>query len=195
MTEVRDFARGDKGRVYVIGCQVGCKIGWTSKDPRDRVRALQTGNPYPIHLAGSVPGGLDMEAAAHERFDDYRMSGEWFDVNPFDALMWLVYEGGSKDRIRRKRLALPFRPVGCAHGVRHALTLYGHGESTVWTMDGIVAVLGRSLADDELDDMLYDKRLFSADVVVGGRSVRLYSLESFGDDGNDYSLPTGIFDA
>jgi|GEM_PF-3139826 hypothetical protein len=177
MTEYQNTSRGDKGRVYVIGCDVGCKIGWTSKDPRGRVRALQTGNPYPIHLVGSVEGTLEMEAAAHRRFEDYRMSGEWFDVNPFDALMWLIYD----ERMYRRRPARKFHPSGALNGMWAALEVYGHGEGTVWTMDGINAVLGRWPTDEELDEALYRKSLFVECVTVGDRTVRLYSLTPFAD--------------
>lgn len=181
MTQVRDFARGDKGRVYVIGCQVGCKIGWTSKDPAERVRALQTGNPYPLHLVGSVEGTVEMERDAHARFEDYRMAGEWFRVNPFDALMWLTYETGCSREFMKMRLEHPFEPQGCMHGILHALDAYGHGPTAIWTPLGLNAAIGRWPSEEELDDLLFDKKLFRARVTVGARVVDLFSVTPFGE--------------
>jgi len=191
---LRDSSSDGKGRVYVIGCQVGCKIGWTSGDPIARVRALQTGNPYPLHLVGSVVGTMKMEAAAHERFDEYRMAGEWFNMNPFDALMWLTYEGQLGEKTIRKGFDRPHTPYGCTHSIDHALDAYGHGPATIWTAYGINAVIGRWPSDDEWDEMLYGKRLFKATVSVGGRKVQLYSQESFGEDDERFEL-SNPFDA
>ena len=187
---LRDSSSDGKGRVYVIGCQVGCKIGWTSKDPRDRVRALQTGSPHPLHLVGSVEGTRAIEAAAHRRFSDYRMAGEWFQVNPFDALTWLMYDVD----LYRRRPSMKFRALGCMHSITEALNVYGHGKGSVWTIDGINAVLGRWPSDDELDDLLHSKRLFRSTINVGGRSVCLYSLNPFGEDGDRIEL-SDAFDA
>jgi hypothetical protein len=181
---LRDSSIDGKGRVYVVGCQVGCKIGWTSKDPRDRVRALQTGSPHHLHLVGSVEGTRAVEAAAHQRFSDYRMAGEWFQVNPFDALTWLMYDVD----IYRRRPTRKFRPAGCVHSLIEALDVYGHGRSAVWTMDGINAAIGRWPSDDELDGLLYEKRLFRATVRIGERTAYVYSLESFGEDGDRFEL-------
>ena len=189
MTGYQNSARGGKGRVYVIGCDVGCKIGWTSKDPRSRVRALQTGNPYPLHLVGSVPGTTQLEASAHERFADYRMAGEWFDVNPYDALTWLMYEGASSPKSMHRELRRPFQPAGSVHGMLAALDVYGHGRDSVWTMDGINAVMGRWPTDEEMDA----GHLFRARVTVGGRNVVLYSLEPFEGETVDELDPEIVF--
>ncbi len=59
------------------------KIGCTAGDPRARLATLQTGNSRRLHLLASIPGGAAEEAALHERFAAYRVSGEWFRVDPY----------------------------------------------------------------------------------------------------------------
>lgn len=55
------------------------KIGITN-NPEGRRRELQTGQPMDLHLLWSVQGSY--EVALHERFEQYRTRGEWFDLRP-----------------------------------------------------------------------------------------------------------------
>lgn len=48
--QTRTPSHNPNGRVYVIGCEVGCKIGFTTKDPHERLKGLQTGNPFQLVL-------------------------------------------------------------------------------------------------------------------------------------------------
>lgn len=53
------------------------KIG-VSRDIGERVRSLQCGSPHPLALLGTVPGDALDERRLHERFQAFRLSGEWF---------------------------------------------------------------------------------------------------------------------
>lgn len=51
--------------------------------PLDRVRGLQTGNPFQLTIVHSVPGeapdeAMRLEARVHEILDPYHHRGEWF---------------------------------------------------------------------------------------------------------------------
>lgn len=65
--------------IYFVqqGADGPIKIG-KANNVRDRMRGLQTSNPYPLRLLGVVDGGMSEEADLHRRFADARMQGEWF---------------------------------------------------------------------------------------------------------------------
>lgn len=75
----RAVLRGDRGFVYAIQAEEGgpIKIGW-AKDPTRRRRELQTANPYPLRIIGTVAGTVGHERDLHAECHRYRMSGEWF---------------------------------------------------------------------------------------------------------------------
>ncbi|MFG2352617.1 GIY-YIG nuclease family protein [Streptomyces sp. NPDC048521] len=82
-------------KTYLItaeGLSLG-KIG-RAKDPRTRLRQLQTGQPVELSLAWACDG--DFEQALHRRFADNRVRGEWFDLaslgNPAEILDAAVAE-------------------------------------------------------------------------------------------------------
>ena len=68
-------------KVYFISCGEHIKIG-VARDPRNRLAALQTGNPFPLRLEaisnqfGSRPPLTD-EAALHHRLRKHSVGGEW----------------------------------------------------------------------------------------------------------------------
>lgn len=67
-------------RVYFI-CGVfpgPIKIGWAACVAR-RVSELQPGNPHPLTVLGTIPGGLKLEREIHKQFPHLRLYGEWFD--------------------------------------------------------------------------------------------------------------------
>jgi hypothetical protein len=68
------------GWIYMIGClePLSFKIGFTTKDPRHRLKQLQTGNPTPLKLIGWFPGNQRQERHLHGQLNEFRMSGEWF---------------------------------------------------------------------------------------------------------------------
>jgi hypothetical protein len=53
------------------------KIGY-SRNPKKRLDSLQTATPDKLVLLGTIQGGLEHEAAFHERFSKYALQGEWF---------------------------------------------------------------------------------------------------------------------
>lgn len=75
--------------LYIIGSDhPPYKVG-ISKNPKERLRALQTGHPerlqlhYMVEAEHSQPKLL--ETAVHRNIKQYNTTGEWFDV-PLDKL-------------------------------------------------------------------------------------------------------------
>lgn len=65
--------------VYFIQDTVGgqIKIGWTAH-VRRRLSELQPGNPHPLKIIATMPGGQKDERKLHLRFAWLRVYGEWF---------------------------------------------------------------------------------------------------------------------
>jgi hypothetical protein len=96
--------------VYVIHA-VGTnrvKIGF-SDNPHRRLNDLQTGSPFPLTLVGLREGTMKTERAIHEYFEDRRIQGEWFEVEPDDALRLLFDDELIAGLIRPKTKKRPFR--------------------------------------------------------------------------------------
>ena len=57
------------------------KIGY-SKDPSNRLKQLQVGNPVRLELRTTigVSNGYQAENNAHQYFSDKRVNGEWFEL-------------------------------------------------------------------------------------------------------------------
>ena len=67
---------------YFIQAETGqIKIG-LAKDPRERLRTLQTGSPVALRLLAFIAGGYDAEQGYHARFAAHRLHGEWFAPHP-----------------------------------------------------------------------------------------------------------------
>lgn len=75
-----EFAAG-LDYTYLVGIEGSplVKIGH-AKDPRKRLRFLQTGHPMLLSLLWTYP--VNYETALHDRFDHCRVRGEWFDLTP-----------------------------------------------------------------------------------------------------------------
>jgi len=77
--------------VYVIGRRGGpCKVG-VSTDPMKRLASVQTGCAIPVEVWGyctfsSRFVARRFERAAHKAMSERRMSGEWFNVEPEEAI-------------------------------------------------------------------------------------------------------------
>jgi len=69
------FMRNSRGQI---------KIGWTSKDPTERRRSLQTGEADEIILVGWMKGSKRQEGVLHVRFAPWRVrsNSEWFHSSP-----------------------------------------------------------------------------------------------------------------
>ncbi|WP_331726489.1 GIY-YIG nuclease family protein (plasmid) [Streptomyces avidinii] len=69
-------------RTYLVALEGSplTKVGRTTVTLKSRMAQLQTGQPARLMPLLDVEG--DYEAALHERFADYRVRGEWFDLTP-----------------------------------------------------------------------------------------------------------------
>jgi hypothetical protein len=63
--------------IYFIKCHGYVKIGRGAM-PEERLRALQTGNPYKIHLMGAFDGSDAEEHRIHDAFKQFHHHGEWY---------------------------------------------------------------------------------------------------------------------
>lgn len=71
------------------------KIGF-SNDPVRRLRDFTTaGNPTPMKLLHTIPGGAREEGILHFKFAEHRLHGEWFRAQP--VLEWLKSSGVVRD--------------------------------------------------------------------------------------------------
>jgi predicted GIY-YIG superfamily endonuclease len=82
-----------RGFVYVIqAANNTCKIG-ISIDVEKRIRDLQRTSGKFLKLVRSFETSResmrDVESAAHAHFHEHRVSGEWFDLSPDDAVEFL----------------------------------------------------------------------------------------------------------
>jgi hypothetical protein len=72
--------------VYFISCEWGTlgryavKIGF-ARNPKAKMRVMQVGCPYDLHLLGVMEGGREMESKLHHRFAEHRIRGEWFNLS------------------------------------------------------------------------------------------------------------------
>lgn len=79
---IRDYKaqkRGKQGFVYLIvekGGRYG-KIGY-SVNPQKRIAEVQTGNPRPLKLFGTIPGTEETERALHAKYIKDNALQEWF---------------------------------------------------------------------------------------------------------------------
>lgn len=63
---------------FVMSDDYKIKIG-RSTDVESRIKSLQTSSPGRLRLVGAISG--DFEKSFHKRFNDIRLSGEWFDFS------------------------------------------------------------------------------------------------------------------
>jgi len=78
------------GYIYLMRCQQFFKIG-KSTAPRDRLRNVQSHNPYRVKLVRTFQT-TDMDAAEgflHRKLRAYHEHGEWF-LLPKDSIAWLL---------------------------------------------------------------------------------------------------------
>lgn len=77
--------------IYFIQDALTCriKIGYTDGDPRERLKALQVGNPSALVLLASTVGDKTEEHRLHELFAHVRERGEWFRPIP-ELIVYLL---------------------------------------------------------------------------------------------------------
>jgi len=67
------------------------KIGWTTKEPKKRLAALQTANPRELFILGSIFTNSEAERMIHRTLANGRVRGEWFDFKAIGErlAMWM----------------------------------------------------------------------------------------------------------
>lgn len=76
------------GYVYVAKTNGAVKIGISKSDPKKRIASIQTSCPWPVELHRSYRCNRvrDVESAAHRALSKHRMRGEWFAIDPEQAM-------------------------------------------------------------------------------------------------------------
>jgi len=81
-------------KLYVLsttdlsGCKI-YKIGFTKRSVKERLKQLQTGSSSDIKIEYIYEADnyiVSIESRLHKEFDDYRISGEWFELTKEDFL-------------------------------------------------------------------------------------------------------------
>ena len=96
----RSYIDKDQCLVYVIATVIDglyckpVKIG-IAADADKRVATLQTGNPNQLAVIHWIPTphrdwARELEADWHTAYADQRLNGEWFDVEPLNAIVALA---------------------------------------------------------------------------------------------------------
>ena len=76
------------------------KIG-IAKDPEERVKQLQTGNPFDIEVLwtyGPTKRHFDIETTAHRELAGVRAEGEWFNISKSAAIRAVKRAAGERKR-------------------------------------------------------------------------------------------------
>lgn len=85
-----------KGTVYVIESEGHpyCKIGVTGGDPQKRLVSFQIGSPFKLSIIVEIysPDCQHLEELLHERFENKRVRGEWFNLTDEDIDELKKYE-------------------------------------------------------------------------------------------------------
>lgn len=71
-----------EGWVYFIqrGADGPIKIGFTTREPEERLAQLQVGSPDQLLLIGYEPAWtISYERELHKRFSEHKLSREWFE--------------------------------------------------------------------------------------------------------------------
>src|SRR5574343_1463671 len=79
------------------------KVGFTEGSLKQRVEALQTGNPNPLQLLASFPGTRPDEANLHARFASARIAGEWFLPTP-ELVAFVESVAATEKPLKEKRM-------------------------------------------------------------------------------------------
>lgn len=200
-------------KVYAIGDELGnVKIGISGNIDK-RLGQLKTSNPVKLsvlHKSQSLSNAIDVEAMLHEKFSQYKVSGEWFRLpqDEFDTIGAtideFVYSFGERhigeDKKANDRIASVIKQVSgrSAFGkqddsdekiIINALLI--SSPASIMSSDSIVDVAVATAHINALRDMTADdfgdKDTFFADII----SSDLYrqtvdEIRSISDSGNFY---------
>lgn len=76
--------------VYLICAEIDdkklYKIGYTKRDPEQRIKEFKTGNASQFYIIETFQSGwgTKIEAQIHKYFKSKKISGEWFDLDDED---------------------------------------------------------------------------------------------------------------
>jgi hypothetical protein len=73
------------GKIYLIFNGAGqYKIGYTQRDPEQRLMELQTGNPETLMIIKTYKSSKahEIEKILHRKYQIYKTQGEWFELPP-----------------------------------------------------------------------------------------------------------------
>jgi len=86
--------------LYIAKAGDDIKIG-ISQFPENRIKQLQTSNSKIVELLFEIEGGLELEKILHKKFNEYNVSGEWFNVSD-DVLSRIIsYAKRESERINK----------------------------------------------------------------------------------------------
>ena len=66
--------------VYFVKANSKVKIGY-AEDPSKRIPSIQTSSPYELEVLLIIDGSYERERELHAKFQNYRATGEWFDLS------------------------------------------------------------------------------------------------------------------
>lgn len=81
--------------IYFVKANDRVKIGYAD-DPANRIPSIQTSSPYELEVLLIVEGTYEVERELHRRFQEYRVTGEWFEYG--DRIESFVKDNQDKDR-------------------------------------------------------------------------------------------------
>jgi hypothetical protein len=79
-------------KVYLISSTIEgdtCyKIGYTKRNPQNRIKEIKTGNASDLELVDFFESkwGTQIEAKLHRHFCEKKISGEWFRLTAYDLI-------------------------------------------------------------------------------------------------------------
>lgn len=79
LPKVAESGKKGNAMLYIVvnESRTRCKLGY-SRDPEQRLKALQTGNPERLQLVATYPAGRRDEAKYHRMLQHQKLAGEWF---------------------------------------------------------------------------------------------------------------------
>jgi hypothetical protein len=66
--------------IYFLKANNRIKIG-NANDPTQRIPSIQTSSPFDLEVLLIIDGNYDKERELHQKFEEFRKSGEWFEYS------------------------------------------------------------------------------------------------------------------
>ena len=81
--------------IYFLKAHNRIKIGYAN-DPSQRIPSIQTSSSFDLEVLLIIDGNYDTERELHQKFEDFRKSGEWFEY--FEPIKSFILKNSSEDR-------------------------------------------------------------------------------------------------